>query len=144
MAFAGASGDRAFPLPRPRGSRAERGIGRRDATMRGSNPYLVLGVSPDATKAEIRKAYRRLAKRYHPDLNGGDADAAERFKEVQAAYEALLGEAVRPQARPHGDARVAEDDDPFARFWAAYVARRRREAGRSADDADRPGGRPGP
>ena len=50
------------------------------------DPYKVLGISPDASDEEIKKAYRRLAKKYHPDLNPGDAEAARKMKEVNAAY----------------------------------------------------------
>lgn len=51
--------------------------------------YAALGVSSDASADEIAKAYRKLAKRYHPDANKGDATAEERFKEVSAAYDVL-------------------------------------------------------
>lgn len=51
--------------------------------------YEILGVSRDATEKEIKQAYRRLVRRYHPDLNPGDEQAGERFKEVQEAYEVL-------------------------------------------------------
>lgn len=53
------------------------------------NPYEVLGVTPKATAEEIRKAYRQLAKKYHPDLHPGDKAAEERFKEVSAANDLL-------------------------------------------------------
>ena len=53
------------------------------------DPYEVLGVSRDASEEEIKKAYQRLAKRYHPDLNPGDAEAARRMNEVNAAYEQI-------------------------------------------------------
>jgi molecular chaperone DnaJ len=51
--------------------------------------YKVLGVGKNASDAEIKKAYRKLARQYHPDTNPGDAQAEERFKEVSAAYDVL-------------------------------------------------------
>src|SRR5690606_40853610 len=51
--------------------------------------YDVLGVGRDADENEIKKAYRKLALKYHPDRNGGDADAEEKFKEATEAYEVL-------------------------------------------------------
>ena len=55
----------------------------------GTDPYQVLGVSPNASEDEIRQAYRRLAKQYHPDLNPGDKTAAQKMNEINAAYDAI-------------------------------------------------------
>ena len=54
-----------------------------------NDPYKVLGVSRDATDEQIKQAYRRLAKKYHPDLNPGDKEAARKMQEVNAAYEQI-------------------------------------------------------
>ncbi len=51
--------------------------------------YEVLGVSRNATQDEIKRAYRRLARKYHPDVNPGDKEAEQRFKELQEAYDVL-------------------------------------------------------
>lgn len=51
--------------------------------------YAVLGVKPDATEDEIRRAYRKMARKHHPDVNPGDAGAEERFKKLSAAFEVL-------------------------------------------------------
>lgn len=59
------------------------------ATNNKEDYYAVLGVSRDAKDDEIRKTYRRLARKYHPDLNPGDKAAEERFKNVQEAYDVL-------------------------------------------------------
>ena len=57
--------------------------------MATQTPYEVLGVKPDASADEIRKAYRKLAKEFHPDLNPGKPAAEARFKAVTAAYDIL-------------------------------------------------------
>lgn len=54
-----------------------------------TDPYKVLGVSPSASMEEITKAYRRLAKKYHPDVNPGDEEAAKKMSEINAAYEQI-------------------------------------------------------
>jgi DnaJ-class molecular chaperone len=59
-----------------------------------ADPYQTLGVKKDASEKEIQKAYRRLAKKLHPDLNPGNKQAEEQFKEVSAAYD-LLGDAQK-------------------------------------------------
>ena len=60
-----------------------------------TDPYETLGVAPDASAKEIKKAYRALSKQYHPDRNAGDAVAEDRFKEVQAAYDTVGDETKR-------------------------------------------------
>ena len=59
--------------------------------------YAVLGVAKDATAKDITKAYRKLARQYHPDTNPGDAAAEDRFKEISAAYEVLGDETKRAE-----------------------------------------------
>jgi len=59
--------------------------------------YAILGVGPEATPEEIKRAYRRLALRWHPDRNPGDPEAEERFKEIAEAYSVLIDPEKRSQ-----------------------------------------------
>ena len=59
--------------------------------------YQVLGVAKNATAAEIKKAYRKLAQQHHPDANPGNAEAEERFKEISAAHDVIGDEDKRKQ-----------------------------------------------
>ena len=61
------------------------------------DPYKALGVTPKSSDAEIKKAYRRLAKEYHPDRTGGDKSKEARFKDISAAYQILSDPAKRAQ-----------------------------------------------
>lgn len=84
------------------------------------DPYQVLGVAKSASQEEIRKAYRKLAKELHPDLNPGDKAAEDRFKEVSAAYGILGDEEQRGRFdRGEIDASGAErQEHPFYREYA--------------------------
>ena len=53
------------------------------------DPYRVLGLTPGATDEEVKRAYRQLAKKYHPDMNPGDAYAAQKMNEINAAYDQI-------------------------------------------------------
>ncbi len=79
--------------------------------------YKVLGVSRDAEAADIKKAYRRLARKHHPDVNPGNADAERRFKEIQEAYAVLSDADKRRQYDTYGtvDEIPSSGFDPFRR-----------------------------
>lgn len=65
--------------------------------------YSVLGVKRDATEKEIRSAYRKLARKYHPDVNPGDSTAEQRFKQINSAYEVLQDAEKRKKYDKYGD-----------------------------------------
>ncbi len=68
--------------------------------------YEVMGISKDASDDEIKKAYRKLAKKYHPDLNPGDKTAEQHFKEVNEAYEVLSDKEKKARYDQFGHAGV--------------------------------------
>lgn len=71
------------------------------------DPYRVLGLTPDATDEEVKRAYRALAKKYHPDMNPGDAHAAEMMNKINAAYDQIKNPPAQTTTR-------ADYGDPFA------------------------------
>lgn len=75
--------------------------------------YAVLGVAPDASANEIDRAYRRLARRYHPGVNPGDPQAAERFRQVDDAYR-ILGDAQQRARYDRGALSAPANGDPAA------------------------------
>ena len=90
------------------------------------DPYKVLGVSRDASDEDIKRAYRQLAKKYHPDLNPGDKVAAQKMQEVNAAYEQIKDpDKFRQQQSYSG----AEQGDSYQQAAFRYIQfRRYREA----------------
>jgi molecular chaperone DnaJ len=106
--------------------------------------YETLGVSRTATPEEIKKAYRRLAREYHPDANPGDPEAAERFKRISHAYEVLSSPEKRSRYDTFGDERVGAEQfsdfggisDLFATFFGGGVGGRATQQRGPARGAD--------
>jgi molecular chaperone DnaJ len=71
--------------------------------MAGKDYYNLLGVKRDAGEQDIKKAYRRLARKYHPDVNPGDKEAESKFKEINEAYEVLSDKDKREKYNKYGD-----------------------------------------
>src|SRR5215470_6978945 len=89
--------------------------------------YEILGVAKTATADEIRKAYRKLARQHHPDVNPGDRRAEDKFKKVSAAYDVLSDDKKRAAYDEFGDESLAGGFDPDrARAYAAEQQRRAR------------------
>jgi DnaJ-class molecular chaperone len=87
-----------------------------------ADPYEILGVTCEATIDEIRKAYRRLAKKNHPDLHPGDKGAETRFKEIASAYDIVGDEKKRARFdRGEIDASGAERQQPEREFYREHA-----------------------
>ena len=80
------------------------------------DPYKVLGLSPDASDEEVKRAYRALAKKYHPDLNPGDREAARKMQEINAAYEQIKNPEKASQNGPGGHGSYGGYYDPFGGY----------------------------
>jgi DnaJ-class molecular chaperone len=89
-----------------------------------ANLYETLGVKRDASVEDIRKAYRKLAKKHHPDINPGNKASEDRFKTVSAAYEVLSDPKRRAEYDEFGDAALQSGFDPArARDYARWQER---------------------
>jgi len=90
--------------------------------MTSKDPYQILGVPRTATAEDLRKAYRALAKKHHPDLNPGDKAAETSFKEISAAY-ALLSDAEQRARFDRGEIDASGAEKPETAYYRDYAAR---------------------
>jgi len=89
--------------------------------MAGNDYYSLLGVNRNASEREIKQAYRRLARKHHPDINPGDKSAEEKFKQINEAYEVLSDKEKRGKYDQFGDQwqyadQFAQAQTPFGDF----------------------------
>ncbi len=85
-----------------------------------ADPYQTLGLKKDASQAEIQKAYRRLAKKLHPDLNPGNKQAEEQFKDVSVAYD-LLSDAQKRARFDRGEIDASGAERPRQRYYRDFA-----------------------
>ena len=83
--------------------------------------YDTLGISKDADDASIKRAYRKMAKKYHPDMNQGDPNAEQKFKEVTEAYNVLSDKEKKKLYDQFGSAAFEEGFDPVAMHRGCMV-----------------------
>ena len=96
------------------------------------DPYKVLGVSPDASDEDVKRAYRRLAKKYHPDLNPGDKEAARKMQEVNAAYEQIKN----PEKFQQQQQSQQGYGDPFSGWYDPFGGSSRQQQSYSQGNGD--------
>ena len=84
------------------------------------DPYVALGLAKTASDEEIRKAYKKIAKTSHPDLNPGDSKAADRFKAASVAYD-LLKDAEQRRRFDAGEIDASGQERPERRFYREYA-----------------------
>src|SRR4030066_948003 len=92
--------------------------------MPAKDYYNILEVGRSATEKEIKSAYRRLARKYHPDVNPGDKTAEAKFKEMNAAYEVLSDKEKRQKYDKYGEKwqyadqfeQAAQQQSPFRQY----------------------------
>jgi DnaJ-class molecular chaperone len=99
------------------------------------DPYDVLGVDRSASLEDIRKAYRNLAKKLHPDLNPGNREAEARFKEVAGAYD-LLSDKEKRQRYDDGEIDATGAERPRQRFYKDYATQSDSPYGNASGFAD--------
>jgi DnaJ-class molecular chaperone len=99
------------------------------------DPYQVLGLTRTASAEDVKQAYRRLAKQYHPDLNPGRSDIEQKFKEVSAAYN-LLSDTERRARYDRGELDASGNERAAGGFHRAYSGRRGAGGDFSGFDAD--------
>jgi DnaJ-class molecular chaperone len=85
------------------------------------DPYVILGVDRTASADDLQKAYRRLAKKLHPDLNPGNAEAEEKFKEIAGAYD-LVGDAEKRKRFDNGEIDAAGAERPQQNYYRDYAS----------------------
>ena len=104
-----------------------------------TDPYEVLGVQKTDSEAAIRSAYRKLAKRHHPDVNPGKPEAAERFKEISAAYD-ILSDKDKRARYDRGEIDAAGNEvppqRPFYRDFGDAAGREKYRADAGFDPED--------
>jgi len=83
------------------------------------DPYQVLGLTRDASAADVKKAYRKLAKKYHPDSNSGDAAAEAKFSEATVAYDILSNKEKRARF-DRGEIDAEGNERPEQAFWRGH------------------------
>ena len=83
--------------------------------MPNPDPYRVLGIGRSASEADIKKAYRKLARRHHPDVNRNSKASEDRFKEIQEAYELLSDKQRREYYDTYGHDAIHNDFQSYGR-----------------------------
>jgi DnaJ-class molecular chaperone len=88
--------------------------------MASADPYDLLGVARDASQKDIQKAYRRLAKKLHPDLNPGDKEAQRKFQELSTAYD-ILSDATKRARFDRGEIDASGTEHPQRQYYRDFA-----------------------